>query len=76
MRLHDLELIGGELSWFVQDELRNCQLAHVMEQSRCLDRFQLPFVRNAQSFRKFDCKLLDAANVPMRNLVFGVNRHR
>ena len=55
--------------------LRNGKLTHVMEQGRRLDGLELRGLGDAKSLREFDRIHLNTPDVPVSDLVFGVDRH-
>jgi len=75
MPLHRLEFGSRELAWLVQDVLRDGKLAHVVQQCCGFDRFQLSVVINAQSLCELHRVHLNSSNVPVSDLIFGINGH-
>ena len=76
VQLHLLELGLSQFSGFVEDVLRNGQLAHVMKKCRSFDCFQQLFVAHTDVSRKARRVYLDTANMAVGDLIFCVNRHR
>ena len=75
MPFHRLEFCGRELSWFIQDVLRDCKFPHVVQQGSGLDRLKLRRLRHSKSLSQFDSVDLDTPDVAVGNLILGINRH-
>ncbi len=73
VRLHPLELGGGQLVRLVQDVLGDGELAHVVQQRAVAERRKLTSAEAEESAR-LDGVDARAADVAARRLVFGVNR--
>ena len=55
--------------------LRDSELTHVMKQGRGLDGLELRGLGDAKSLRELDRVDLNTPDVPVSDLVFGVDRH-
>src|SRR5436309_2738142 len=75
MEFHLLELGRCQRAWFIENVLGYGQLAHVVEESCCLDRSNLCVIRNTHHFSETNRVGLDASNMPMSYLVLCVDRH-
>ena len=76
VKLHLLKLSRRKLPGLVQDVLGDGELSHVMEKRRCLNRLKKLVVRYADVFGESDGIDLNAADMPMGDLIFGVDCHR
>ena len=75
MQLHLLELCRRQLPRLVEYVLRHCELAHIVQQRRGLDRFDLSLICHANELGQTHCVVLNASDVAVRDLIFGVDGH-
>jgi hypothetical protein len=74
--LHLFELGRRQPARLVQNVFGHGQLAGVVQQRGGFDRLQCRLVGDVELFRQGERVCLNPADVAVRDVVFGINRHR
>src|SRR5687767_6470403 len=76
VQLHSVKLSRRQRPRFVQNIFRYSQLSHVMKEGCRFYRTNLSTVAYADSTCKAHRVVLNATDMAMRDLIFGIDRHR
>ncbi len=76
VEFHFLEFSRRQGAWFVQNVLWNRKLTHVMQKSGCFHCSNQFVVTHPHSFCQGNRVGLNTTDVPVGNLVLGIDRHR
>src|SRR5262245_3852440 len=76
VQLHFGEFSVGELTWLVEDVLRDSKFPHVVEQSCRFNSLNQPTVMDTKFTSETQGVLLDTPDVAVGNLIFRIDCHR